>query len=146
MPAVLEREAISVDERERSRIGEIEQLYRRSQGQRFRLVGPEGQEIELPESLNALFREIVRILARGDGVAVVPVHQELTTQEAADLLNVSRQYLIRLLEKGEIPYHKVGTHRRIALGDLMDYKRRRYEERRRGLDELTRMSQEMGLY
>lgn len=146
MPTVLEHEPILAKERERLRIGEIEELFQRSEGWRLRLVGPEGQGIDLPESLHALVREIVRVLTRGDAVSIVPISKELTTQEAADLLNVSRQYLVRLLERGEIPYHKVGTHRRIAFADLIEYKRRRDEERRRGLDELTRMSQELGLY
>ena len=145
MPTVPEREPILAEERERLRIGEIEELFQRSEGWRLRLVGPEGQGIDLPESLHALVREIVRVLTRGEAVSIVPISKELTTQEAADLLNVSRQYLVRLLERGEIPYHKVGTHRRIAFADLIEYKRRRDEERRRGLDELTRMSQEMGL-
>ncbi len=146
MPTVLEHEPILAKERERLRIGEIEELFQRSEGWRLRLVGPEGQGIDLPESLHALVREIVRVLTRGDAVSIVPISKELTTQEAADLLNVSRQYLVRLLERGEIPYHKVGTHRRIAFADLIEYKRRRDEERHRGLDELTRMSQELGLY
>ncbi|GBD16361.1 hypothetical protein HRbin26_01259 [bacterium HR26] len=146
MPTVLEHEPILAKERERLRIGEIEELFQRSEGWRLRLVGPEGQGIDLPESLHALVREIVRVLTRGEAVSIVPISKELTTQEAADLLNVSRQYLVRLLERGEIPYHKVGTHRRIAFADLIEYKRRRDEERRRGLDELTRMSQELGLY
>lgn len=146
MPTVLEHEPILAEERERLRIGEIEELFQGSEEWGLRLVGPEGQEIDLPESLHALVREVVRVLTRGEAVSIVPISKELTTQEAADLLNVSRQYLVRLLEKGEIPYHKVGTHRRIAFGDLIEYKRRRDGERRRGLDELTRMSQEMGLY
>jgi excisionase family DNA binding protein len=90
--------------------------------------------------------EAARVLARGDAVAVVPLQQELTTQGAADLLNVSRQYLVRLLDQGTIPCHKVGTHRRIAVGDLLRYKRQRDLERQHGLAELARLSQELGLY
>ena len=76
----------------------------------------------------------------------MPVHMELTTQEAADLLNVSRQYLVRLLEDGAMPFTKTGTHRRIRFGDLMAYKRARDATRRQGLKRLTRLSEELGLY
>ena len=71
---------------------------------------------------------------------------ELTTQEAADLLNVSRPFLIGLLEDGQLPHHKVGTHRRVRFADLMTYKRRRDAESEEALRELTALSQEMKLY
>jgi excisionase family DNA binding protein len=89
---------------------------------------------------------VVHELAQGEAVTVVPVNKELTTQEAADILNVSRPYLVKLLEEGEIPFVKTGTHRRVRFIDLMAHKRRRDAERRRGLARLTQMSQEMGLY
>jgi excisionase family DNA binding protein len=69
--------------------------------------------------------DILAELAEGNAVKVVPVHAELTTQEAADLLNVSRPHLIKLLESGELSYHKTGKHRRVRFADLMDYKTRR---------------------
>lgn len=74
------------------------------------------------------------------------MHKELTTGEAADILNVSRQYLVELLETGAIPFTKAGTHRRIRFGDLMDYKERRDANRREGLSRLTKKSQKLGLY
>jgi len=113
---------------------------------RPRLVGPSGEEIELPETLFRVLRQAVHHLLEGDSVAIAPVHSRLTTQQAADFLNVSRPYLIRLLDAGEIPYTKTGTHRRIQLGDLVAYKEERDAQRRQGLARLTQMSQELGLY
>lgn len=111
-----------------------------------RLIGPDGQQIELPESVFDLFRELVHDLAQGRAVMIVSRNQMLTTQQAADLLNVSRPYLIKLLEEGEIPFTRVGTHRRIRFEDLMTYKQHRDTERRTGLTQLTQMAEEMGDY
>lgn len=101
--------------------------------------------VDLPEALLRVLQLAARELARGNAVAVVPVHKDLTTQEAADILNVSRPYLIKLLEQGDIPHVKTGTHRRIRLSDVLAYKRVRDAERRRALTRLTQMGQEMGL-
>lgn len=86
------------------------------------------------------------MLARGDVVAVTPVQTFLGTIEAADLLNVSRPYLVQLLDRGEIPFTMVGTHHRIAFGDAMAYKRRRAATRRAALTRLAQMSEELGLH
>src|SRR5262245_27973958 len=75
-----------------------------------RLVGPQGEAVPLPESVFYVLERVAEVLARGDAVTVVPVGKELTTQQAADLLNVSRQYLVRLLDEGRIPYKKTGKH------------------------------------
>jgi excisionase family DNA binding protein len=147
--AMLTREPVLARNEERSRIEQLEQLYDQdtlNQTGSVRVVGANGVEIELPESILTLLRQVVHVLARGEAVSIVPVQRELTTQQAADLLNISRQYLIRVLDRGDIPFHKVGTHRRLAFGDVMAYKRRRDTERRRGFDELTQLSQELGLY
>lgn len=85
-------------------------------------------------------------MALGQTVAVVPEERELTTQQAANFLNVSRPYLIKLLEQGKIPYIQVGSHRRINFDDLKKYKQQRDENRRKLLDELIAASQEMGFY
>jgi excisionase family DNA binding protein len=79
-------------------------------------------------------------------MSIVPVHEELTTQEAADILNVSRQYLVELLDTQTIPHTKVGTHRRIRFGDLMHYKNDRDAQRKEGLSRMTKKSQQLGLY
>lgn len=102
-------------------------------------------EVELPAELVPLLVEVLGQIANGNGVRVVPVYAELTTQQAADLLNTSRPYLIKLLEAGTIPFHLTGTHRRVKLGDLLAYKRMRDAERRVILDELTLEAQELGL-
>lgn len=112
-----------------------------------RLVGPAGDEIPLPEPMFHLLARIAEVLARGDAVTIVPVGQELTTQQAADLLNVSRQYLIRLLDANELPFTRTGgKHRRLRIEDVLAYKTKRDHEREEALDELAAMTQDMGGY
>jgi excisionase family DNA binding protein len=94
-------------------------------------------EIVLTPALSRLLIEVLRHIDSGDAVTLVPVYQMLTTQQAADILNVSRPYLIGLLEKGEIPYVPVGRHRRIRAENLFAYKRKRDEARRTALAELA---------
>lgn len=106
------------------------------------LVAPDGTQLEVPASVFSVLRRVVEQMARGNAVSVVPVHMLLTTQQAADLLNVSRPYLIRRLEANEIPYELVGTHRRLRFTDVMDYSQRRALQRRRALAALTAESQD----
>ena len=84
-------------------------------------------------------------MSRGNAVKIVPVHAELTTQEAADLLNVSRPTLIQMLEEGKIPFRKVGLHRRVRMEKLMQYKRQLEADRRAALAKLVAYDQEIGL-
>jgi excisionase family DNA binding protein len=140
-------EPILAREDERQAISELERLCQQDGSWTVKFVSPSGEEsIELPQSVAVALRELIDQMSRGAAVAIVPYHKELTTQEAADILNVSRQYLVRLLDRDEIPHHKVNRHRRIYFGDLMEYKRLRDARRRKGLKKLTQMSQEMGLY
>jgi excisionase family DNA binding protein len=99
----------------------------------------------LPPSAARLLVKILSEIAKGNAVAVVPLKPEMTTQEAADLLNVSRPHLIKLLEHGELPFHRVGTHRRVRLADVLSYKRRFLEERKAILRELAAQAQELSL-
>ncbi len=142
------REPIAARSEEVPTIARLDDVGGQSDRVRATFVRSDGTEttIELLESVARLLEQAVHLLARGEAVSIVPVHKELTTQEAADLLNVSRQYLVRLLERGEIPYHRVGTHRRIRFGDVMAYKRARDRRRREGLARLTALSQDLGSY
>jgi len=90
--------------------------------------------------------EAARQLGDGNGVAILPYSHELTTQQAADLLNVSRPHLVTLVEGGAISFHKAGTHRRIYLKDLLEYKHRRDSERRSALQAMVDEAQETGIY
>lgn len=111
-----------------------------------RLVGPRGEELALPEPLYHLLERMVHVLARGQAVTVVPVGQLLTTQQAADLLNMSRQYLVRLLESNQIPCSKLGRHRRLKIEDVLAYKAQRGAARKSKLAELTEIAEDAGAY
>ena len=101
--------------------------------------------VELPKEVLAVLVEVLGQLANGNGVRVVPVHAELTTQQAADILNVSRPHLVKLVEQGAMPFHMVGTHRRIRLGDLLEYKTGFEADQDAVLAELTAEAQKLGL-
>lgn len=103
-------------------------------------------QIELPTSSLTLLMSILGELANGNAVQVVPVHAELTTQEAANILNISRPHMVKLLEDGKLPFHKTGRHRRVLFADLMNYKEQRDNESRTAMQELADLSQELGLY
>lgn len=135
---------VTADEHEREQLNAIERLMQGEQAPK--LVGTSGEQVELPAPALALLRELVHQLAREQAVAVVATGKELTTQQAADILNVSRPFLVKLLEQGKIPFALVGAHRRILVSDLLAYKQRRDAARREALDELARISQEMGMY
>ena len=111
-----------------------------------RLVGPGGEAISIPESVFYVLERVAEVMARGDSITVVPVGKEVTTQQAADLLNVSRQYLVRLLDEGRIPFRKTGKHRRLRIQDVLAFKEERDKDRRAGLRALSRLTQDLGGY
>ncbi len=105
----------------------------------------DGNNLILPRQALALLRDLLVEMAQGNAVTIVPTHAELTTQEAANLLNVSRPHLVKLLENGDIPFTKAGTHRRIRYQDLMAYREQRELESKSALDELNSQAQELNM-
>ncbi len=112
---------------------------------RFQVEEPKGQTetAVLPQGAIRLLVDLLTEMAKGNTVRLIPIHAELTTQEAADILNVSRPFLIEQITNKKIPAHKVGTHRRIRYSDLMAYKQHMDNERSRALDELANQAQEL---
>ena len=110
------------------------------------LVGREGVRLELPEPIFHLLVRVVRTMREGKAVVLLPETESMTTQAAAEFLGVSRPFVVDLLENAAIPHHKVGTHRRVYLKDLMEYQRQRDSRRRATLDDLRRKVEAAGLY
>jgi excisionase family DNA binding protein len=125
---------------------QVLELYQKIQRSRAKLVGPDGKTQNLPVSLYEFLVKLIADLCEGQSVAIVQNDAQLTTVEGARMLGVSRQFLIKLLERGDIPHHMVGTHRRIYVRDLLAYKAKRDSNRRKILDDLTRAEAEEGLY
>jgi len=125
---------------------ELRILSRALEGHRAALVGPGDDRIPLPEPICRVILQAVRLLEKGEGVMILPSTQEMTTQSAANLLGVSRQYLVQLLEQGKIPFHKVGTHRRVRLKDVLAWRKQRDARRRKMLDEIAREAVADGTY
>jgi excisionase family DNA binding protein len=112
----------------------------------LQVVDPKGQRLELPTTLVDVMYRAAGLLAKGQPVAVLPEEKMLSTQEAADLLNVSRQYLVRLVDAGELAAAKVGSHRRLRVADIVAFKSARDAKRTWALDRLTELSEETGGY
>jgi excisionase family DNA binding protein len=104
-----------------------------------------GESVTIPTAAVRLLVKILAEMAAGNAVRLIPHHAELTTQEAAELLNVSRPYVVRLLDEGAMPFHRVGTHRRVLFKDVMTYKAAHRVARRAALREMAALDQELGL-
>lgn len=105
-----------------------------------------GARFKVPPPAVEAFRAVISRLLEQGAVGVVGVDEELSTQEVAELLNVSRQYVVRLMDEGRLVHHKVGTHRRASLQDVLEFKRERDAKRRGAIGKLIRLSEEYGLY
>jgi excisionase family DNA binding protein len=105
------------------------------------LIGPDGTQIEIPPSAFRVLQAVVHGMAAGKTITIVPSGQQLTTQQAAEMLQVSRPHLVKLLDAGEIPFSRTGTHRRLDAGDVLRYRDERAALRRDQLRELTRASE-----
>lgn len=113
---------------------------------RIKLSGQRGADVEVSAEALRLLVEILGHLARGNAVTVAPLAAEITTQQAAELLNVSRPFVVKLLDDGQVPFRKVGNRRRVRLADVLAYRRRDDEHRDLVLRQLTEESEALGLY
>lgn len=146
-----ERAPIAATDNERPVLRAVDRVMQEDEAPSLKLVASTGKEFVLPPCALSLLHQVVHALAKGQIVSLVPLHKELTTQEAADLLSISRPHLITLLDKGDLPHTKLAnnkpsSHRRIRFSDLMEYKARRDEERVAALDSLARLDMELGLF
>lgn len=110
------------------------------------LVGREGVRIDLPDPIFHLLVRIIRMMKEGQAIVLMPEEETFTTQAAASFLGVSRQFVVNLLEKQEIPFHKVGVHRRVYFKDLLAYRKKRDEQRRNSLNKLFHAVDKAGVY
>ena len=146
MAFTAKRTPIAAAESEQPLLRAVDRVMGEDRSPSLKLIASNGAEFLLPASVVRLMHQVVGALAEGQVVCLVPLHRELTTQEAADLLNVSRPYLIKLLDEGVLPYSKLSRHRRIRFADVMAYKERRDADATRALDAMVQLSQELGLY
>ncbi len=155
MPGTVDYEPITAPKRVRQTMGRLHKLFEKIEEKETAQpslkitisLGDEGSEkVELDKQSVDLLNHFFSLIATGDPLAIVPMTRQLTTQEAANILHVSRPYLIRLLEKGEIPYTRTGKHRRISLDDVMAFRRKSDAKRMEAVNRITQLSQELGSY
>ncbi len=125
---------------------EIQDLYQKLRTSDARFVGPDGKAQPLPPSLYSFLCTLLASLKDGHSITILQSNASVTTVEAGKLLGVSRTHLIGLLEKNEIPFHKVGTHRRVLVRDVLAYRAKRDVSRRKILDDLARAEYQEGIY
>src|SRR5580700_2859353 len=138
-----EASAVDISPKEQK---EIVDIYLKLREVEAKLIGPDGRTEILPNNLYSFLLRLLADLRAGHSVTILQNRHELTTIEAAKILGVSRQFLVQLLEKGEIPFHLVGTHRRMYVRDVTAYKSRRDASRRKTLDDLARREFAKGDY
>lgn len=144
---ISQREPVSLSKHDRDLAEKCHQqlVVERESANVFISDGQSKTIVELPPSVLELLIELLRVVSEGNAVTLVPIHAELTTQQASDLLGVSRPFLVNALESGAMPYRRVGTHRRVKFEDVMKYKHATMEARRMTLDELVADGQELGM-
>ncbi len=125
---------------------EIMEMYERLREVQAKLVGPDGKTEILPNNVYSFLCRLLGDLKAGNSVTILQSKADLTTVEAAKLLGMSRQFLVNLLVQGELPFHKIGTHRRLYARDVLAYKSKRDSSRRKILDDLTKAEYEGGTY
>jgi excisionase family DNA binding protein len=143
MTLTLDREPIAAPNADREALRGVEAMTRSGLDLR---VSAGDQSVELPEALRLVLEQAAHELVRGNRVSLLPLGRMLTTRQAAEMLNVSRPFLIQLLEREEIPFEMVGTHRRVAIEDVLRYRAQRSERRREVLRALSEEADELGIY
>jgi excisionase family DNA binding protein len=146
MVTVRERQSVRASEEERRALVELGRLVDTDSDGLVVTRTDGGERVEVPRVIIRLLRDAIHHLTRGDAITLVPLSERLTTQEAAEILNVSRPHLVKLLERGEIPFERITSHRRIKAEDLLAYKQRRDAERREHIAELARITEQLCLY
>jgi excisionase family DNA binding protein len=134
---------LSIPETEEAQIRVLHGLI---QSENAKLIGMGGREVALPPVVRGLLLVILENLQSGNAISIVPEQRQLTTQRAADILGVSRPFLVGLVEAGQIPFHMVGRHRRIYLNDLLAYKARRDSARHEAINNMAKAELEAGTY
>lgn len=139
--------AIQIGPRDQKEIDQASRLYRALLHQgTAALISPDGTRIDLPSSVYEILVRVAEKMQEGKTVVVLPLIEEMSTQAAADLLGVSRQFFVRECEAHKLPFHYTGTHRRVLLKDLLDYKKQREQGRREAIARIARHSEELGDY
>lgn len=136
MPTEAEVEQAKLSSRTLSKYADVDRVQLALRGS-----NGESDDLLLPGHVLQILLDVLSEMSQGNAISLIPYQQEISTQEAANLLNVSRPFLVRLLEDGEIPFRKVGTHRRVLLKDVMVYKEQTDQKRNQALDELASLSQ-----
>lgn len=142
----MDHATVEAEPEEQELLVRLEQTLRENGEQPIQLIGSDGTLLPLPPSLLHVLRSAAQALAGDQAVKVVSIGKELTTQQAANLLNVSRPYLVKLLDTGVIPCHLVGSHRRVRLDDVLAYRTQRTAERKQALAEMLQDAQALDLY